>query len=312
MGRTAGDPGCVSPAEVVSKHIVVGVDMSPASREALEWARLVAARVDADVAVVHAGGLLETAIGTGLLPAHSARAQIAAGLDRDWCAPLRRSGVRCRSQVTDGSPVDVLPHAAEVEEADLLVLGRRGTAGPSSLALGSTSLHVLEEARVPTLVVPGIETARQHRPGEHQPWRVLVGVDGSGPSLHALRQAADMAALFGGELVAATAVEREEDAPVRAIVGLADACRPLRQDGLQVRTATRRGPPAQVLLDLAASFDVDLVVVGMRGVGAPGDPLLGSVSRHVVHETDRPALVVPPGSPEHLFDDGQRAGRSER
>jgi hypothetical protein len=79
-------------------------------------------RIDADVAVVHACGLLQATVDTGLLPAHSARAQIAAGLDRDWCGPwtrrlarhgqpaLRKAGVEDRPGAVAGpSAVSTLP-----------------------------------------------------------------------------------------------------------------------------------------------------------------------------------------------------------
>ena len=61
----------------------------------------------------------------------------------------------------------------------------------------------------------------------------------------------------------------------------------------------RQGIPTQVLLRSASALDVDLVVVGTRGVGAPDSPLLGSVSRRIVCEADTPVLVVPAARSGH-------------
>jgi nucleotide-binding universal stress UspA family protein len=52
------------------------------------------------------------------------------------------------------------------------------------------------------------------------------------------------------------------------------------------------GPPAETILDLARSRDVDLIVVGSRGLGSVKGTLLGSVSSEVVHHADRPVLVA--------------------
>ena len=58
------------------------------------------------------------------------------------------------------------------------------------------------------------------------------------------------------------------------------------------------GEPADTILGLARSRDVDLVVVGSRGLGSIRGALLGSVSSAVVHHADRSVLVVKPSSPQ--------------
>ena len=52
------------------------------------------------------------------------------------------------------------------------------------------------------------------------------------------------------------------------------------------------GDPGERILELARSRDVDLIVIGSRGLGAAASVILGSVSKRVLHDADRPVLVV--------------------
>lgn len=53
-----------------------------------------------------------------------------------------------------------------------------------------------------------------------------------------------------------------------------------------------QGDPAKEIIRLATDRDADLIVIGSRGLSAVAGTLLGSVSRAVVHEADRPVLVA--------------------
>jgi nucleotide-binding universal stress UspA family protein len=128
--------------------VVVGMDGSAASRRALQWAAGLARALDGPVVAVHAAGLLDAAHGepAGEPAAHE---RLAA-----WCAPLAGGPVPYRMVVRDGCALDVLPAVVAEEGATLLVVGSRGTGADSARALGSTSLHLLQAAPVPVLVVP--------------------------------------------------------------------------------------------------------------------------------------------------------------
>lgn len=65
----------------------------------------------------------------------------------------------------------------------------------------------------------------------------------------------------------------------------------LREEGLTVETRKTKGSPGEVVCDLAENLDADYVVMGRRGRGAASELLLGSVSRHVIHNADAPVLV---------------------
>ena len=54
------------------------------------------------------------------------------------------------------------------------------------------------------------------------------------------------------------------------------------------------GDAAEEIVSLARSREVDMIVVGSRALGPIAGTLLGSVSRSVVRDADRPVLVVTP------------------
>ena len=126
-------------------RVVVGVDTSAESTTALEWALRAAAAFEGSVIVVHAVGLLEEG---GYRP----RPDVVAIVD-DACS--RVPGTRAATTVVleDGPAADVVVRVAEREDADLIVIGRRGL-GEAPRPLGSVSERVLAHADIPVLVVP--------------------------------------------------------------------------------------------------------------------------------------------------------------
>ena len=131
--------------------------------------------------------------------------------------------------------------------------------------------------------------------------RIVVGVDGSSASLHALRFAHRQADLTGAELHAVTAwayplsfddpvdpTDWQANAETILDTALAEAL-PLAAAG-GVRRHVAEGHPAGVLL--AQVEGADMLVVGSRGHGGFTGMLLGSVSQHVVAHAPCPVVVV--------------------
>lgn len=58
------------------------------------------------------------------------------------------------------------------------------------------------------------------------------------------------------------------------------------------RAILKQGSPAAVILDHAEESGCDLIVIGSRGLGGFRSFMLGSVSNHVVQNSEVPVLVV--------------------
>ena len=67
-------------------------------------------------------------------------------------ALLREAGIEARTAVAFGAPGEEIVRVADTEQADLVIVGRRG-AGLSRALLGSTSDYVLRHATRPATVV---------------------------------------------------------------------------------------------------------------------------------------------------------------
>ncbi len=140
--------------------------------------------------------------------------------------------------------------------------------------------------------------------------RLVVAVDGSEHSLHAVQWAIRMARGMSSEVVAVFAVrpptyfDTGYSAPIIPVEydqGWREAikkefeeewCKPLREAGVGYRAVMRDGRPASVVNEVAEEVDADVVLVGRRGRGGVAELLLGSVSHEVVLQSRRPVLVV--------------------
>lgn len=132
--------------------------------------------------------------------------------------------------------------------------------------------------------------------------RIVVGVDGSGPSRAALRWATRQGRLTGAPVVAATAWEYPvlsvgevllpphdpESIAARMLGDTVSAAVP--DSPVEIRQQVVGGHPAQVLLDLARG--AQLLVVGSRGLGTLSAALVGSVAMACIQHANCPVVVV--------------------
>lgn len=138
--------------------ILVGLDGSADSHEAVRWAAGLARSLDAEVVAVHALGLLDQLEPGGpVVPTQPHRSEIAERAQGTWSQPLAEAGVPHRVVLHDGNPVDVVLDLADEAGADVIVLGSRGIGGSPALLLGSTSTQVAQHARCPVMIVPSSE-----------------------------------------------------------------------------------------------------------------------------------------------------------
>ena len=135
-----------------TQKIVVAVDGSPSSEQALRWAVVQGAVTGGEVHAVTAWHLPDV-YGWG-----------AAIVDVDWAENSRTVLEQAIKETLDPAAADrvhrhvVEGHAAQelldaAADADLLVVGSRGHGGFAGMLLGSVSQHVVAHATCPVVVV---------------------------------------------------------------------------------------------------------------------------------------------------------------
>ncbi|MEV0283527.1 universal stress protein [Kribbella sp. NPDC050820] len=144
---------------------------------------------------------------------------------------------------------------------------------------------------------------------------IVVGYDGSPPSLDALRWATTVAArelaplkiVEAFELVVYSRPSPGQVVPLEALrtarekglSALAEGIR-LQQPGLVVETVLAGGPAAEAVL--AEAEQARLIVLGSRGLGGWSGLLVGSVAVQVTTHAQCPVVVIPPDLRPHAHE----------
>ena len=191
---------------------------------------------------------------------------------------------------------------AEKCDADLIVMGRRGSHSLSEQILGSASTYVLAHAML----------AHNEKEGPYQ--RILVPADGSEESLKAVRYAVEFAKADGASVTVFHVANMrdliaEETALDQKKRGLEDLTDRLRQSadrvfalckaavadhkgGVDIHFVANIGRPGPTILKKAEKDGSDLLIMGSRGRSGLTSILLGSVSRYITTHSGLPVMIV--------------------
>ncbi len=121
--------------------------------------------------------------------------------------------------------------------------------------------------------------------------RILVGADGSLQSTHALAEAITIAKHFSGFIKVVTVYEKGSETKAETILN--EAAHELKKENIAHDVALVVGSDtAKILTTMAKQENIDLIVVGSRGLGGKVSMLLGSVSKKVVGNAYCNVLVV--------------------
>jgi nucleotide-binding universal stress UspA family protein len=257
-----------------TRPVVAGVDASAASLAVIRWAACEAAYRDTTLRLLHAC-LFEGAPTRVDDEPELEHVRRGAEIARE-AAP----GVQVETQVRVGVATDLL--LAESADADLVVLGSHGLGGLRGALIGSVALRVAAGAACPVVVVRG-----HSRPGGP----VVVGLDPTEASEHALRFGIDEAAARRAPVLVVHAFQGEDEAAAQRDLETRVESWGRKYPALELTArAVRDRIPSRALLQAAA--DARLVVVGTRGRGPVAGGVLGSTGNALLAHATCPVAVV--------------------
>ncbi|MCZ4606574.1 universal stress protein [Streptomyces sp. Lzd4kr] len=303
------------------RTVTVGLDGSPESLAAADWAAREALLRDLPLRLLHAWQwqpyVYASPAGVIMPPALS-------DPQRDWADRMpreaetrlaqRHPGLRINVDRTAEQPVPALLAAAE--DAELLVLGSRGLSGVTGFLVGSVALSVVSRTERPVVLVRAGERAEHEHvpdssgtPSTATAYRdVVLGLD-----LHssadtviefafdaAAHRTADLRVVHGWSLPPYYygydgALDPELDAQLAARIRakLTGLLRPWQDKypGVTVTEQATIGSAGPHLVN--ASRDAALVVVGRRTHHAPVGSHIGPVTHALLHHAAAPVAVIP-------------------
>jgi nucleotide-binding universal stress UspA family protein len=298
------------------KTIVVPLDFSPTSIEALSYAIPVAKKIGAAVHLVHVSDKKEA---SEKFRPEEVTVETVEWIDflRDRLSLIHQKYLPPRRSKNDhvraGEPYEGICDLAREIDAGLIVIGTRGQGGFSRMLLGSTAERVVRFASCPVLVV----RQREHtQPPEFRLRKILTPVDFSQNSMCGALYGAFFAKTFDAKLLLlhvfpgampdlasknSKSLKKKDD-----VIDLHNARLDMEAftqldflKGVKRATEIRAGYAVDEICGEAAKAQVDLVVMATHGRSGFNRMFLGSVAEHVVRYARCPVLVVP-GRFRHL------------
>ncbi|MCP1675239.1 nucleotide-binding universal stress UspA family protein [Natronocella acetinitrilica] len=214
--------------------------------------------------------------------------------------------------IVPGEPASGLIAHAQLNEAPLIIMGRRGLGSFRELLLGSVSERVVHHASCPV-------TLMSDKGPDALPSVLVVPVDGSTQGNRAAVHAASIARITGARIKLVHVYPRSSDeipgigAGMTGMAGIApemekrfadmgrEAARiafegaraAMNDKGLKIEEIRDGGSIHEAILDAAAEEkDTSAIVMGRRGLSRMKEMLLGSVSQRVLHRAKCPVTLV--------------------
>jgi nucleotide-binding universal stress UspA family protein len=299
------------------QNILVPIDFSKLSIQAIETAKRLAERFAASIHLAHVrqfdypAGFSAPAPPFAPFPLMTYEQDGEKRIVKELKMLARESGISSGvCHVLGGAPpFDEVCRVAEKIHADLVVMPTHGRTGLKHVFLGSTAERIVQHSPCPVLVTRG--RAFQSKNGlRFRINRILVPVDFSNRSQEGLRYAIGFANEFGAKIVLLHAtylgyIYSSEGMALYDVRGLQEAARESAQRQMRklvrsvnfgrakFETVFTNGSPALDICAFAKDHNIDLIITSTHGFTGLTHVLMGSVAEQVVRRAPCSVLVVP-------------------
>ncbi len=294
------------------KNILVPLDGSHVGEAALPYARGLARKLGASLALVRAA---HAALKPGDRAIEQARAVAAAEAYLATVAEdLRTAGFKVQTGVPfAGSPAAWIVEEVGIRHADLIVMATHDRGGPNRWLHGSVAEEVVSRVSVPVFLMRSSETVHRVEPFTAASPALIVPLDGSSLAEAALPVATDLAVAVGGHLVLVGVIPTAGQlvagagGAIGTYVGsdhaqlevdarqyLDDIAAWSTARAIRAEVCVRQGKPATEIGAVARERATAVVVMATHGRTGLTRTVLGSVAGDVLHQGACPVMLIRP------------------
>jgi nucleotide-binding universal stress UspA family protein len=299
------------------QNIVVPIDFSQMSLQAIKFAEHLARRFGASIHLAH---VHEFSYAADFVPSVQPMVpfsfvpyehDIEQSLRKELESVAHHCGVSsAHCHVLAGAPpFDEICGLAQTIPADLIIMPTHGRTGLKHLFLGSTAERIVQHSSCPVLVTRG-NNARSKNGSRFTIRTILVPVDFSSCSREGLRYAISFANEFGAKIILLHAtylgyIYSSEGAAIYDIPALQktarqkaerqmrEIVRSINFGGVKFETVLTEGSPVLDICAFAKDHGVDLITTSTHGLTGLKHVLIGSIAEQVVRRAACSVLVVP-------------------
>jgi universal stress protein E len=290
-------------------EILVATDFSSAAESAVETAAYVAKLFGSPLHLLHVRS--KKADSPEADPSQDIEQAISSQLE-EMARKLEQEGVPGVKPIAlSGLAFAQIDRYAREQDVNVIIVGAGETGSSGQVYLGTTAARLRRKSSKPVWIVrPDVKTPIK---------RVLCPVDFSNASARALKNAVHLARKFQAELTVLTVIqpfsrEYERLLNSKSASPAKHAPRSPELDELVadcdihevvLHKLVRRGKPREVIVEVAAELNAELIVMGSVGRTGISHMLVGGVARRVAQEMPCSIITVRSEEPIQLKIDGK-------
>lgn len=271
------------------KNIIVGIDFSPNSINALKHAVAISLKSGGALHLVWVKSPSTTKIiDTDIKENISQIVQTKLSELLKACkAEAPKS--EARSVILEGKPAnEMIKYASNLPDS-LIVIGTHGASGFEEMFVGSNAFKIVSMSPVPVMVLrEGIQINRDLT-------QILVPIDTSFETLQKMKYAMKFAKAFSAKILLLGLISEQPETKHIVSVQLGHAMRMLEQANIRHDWTSLeiKGNISKEVVDFAKKLDVNLMIIMREEEQEFSDFWLGTTTRQILNTTPMPLLIIP-------------------
>jgi nucleotide-binding universal stress UspA family protein len=264
-------------------NVLVPVDFSPPSKLAVDYGVALARAFHARLTLLHVVSPM-----TASVDKNCAR-DVVTSLSA-LVSPEDQGDLDVAIAVKIGSVEEEIKTVVRERNVDFVVMGTHGRGLLGRMFIGSETERILRKIETPVLTVCHSTAGLNFE-------RILFATDLSQAAEHAYRFVLDIAETHQSNVTIVHAVDVPVDIDVIAKRALDDLVTIAESRGIKAESALVHGHPAEQILDIADTNNVDMIVLGIERRPFLERTLLGKTAERVIREAYVPVLSIPLAAP---------------